>query len=91
MQKYVFIQNNSGGEYDIVRWTGSPALGGTCNYFPHSVGEYPHDRDLWVMAKDEKQAMEFAEHFGGLYFDGVDMGFDCECCGDRWSAPIQNG
>ena len=90
MQKYVFVQNNSGGEYQIARWTGSPALGGTCNYFPHSVGEYPHDRDLWVMAKSEQQAMEFAAHFGGLYFDGVDMGFDCECCGDRWGPPIQN-
>lgn len=21
----------------------------------------------------------------GLYFDGVDDGFDCDCCGDRWS------
>lgn len=20
----------------------------------------------------------------GLYFDGVDDGRDCECCGDRW-------
>lgn len=20
----------------------------------------------------------------GLYFDGVDGGWDCECCGDRW-------
>lgn len=20
----------------------------------------------------------------GVYFDGVDEGFDCKCCGDRW-------
>lgn len=20
----------------------------------------------------------------GIYFDGVDKGWDCECCGDRW-------
>ena len=89
MQKYVFVQNNSGGHLDRVRWTGSPSLGGACNYFGHGV-EGPQDRDLWVMAKSEQQAMEFAAHFGGLYFDGVDMGFDCECCGDRWGPPIQN-
>lgn len=23
----------------------------------------------------------------GLYFDGVEAGYDCECCGDRWYAP----
>lgn len=23
----------------------------------------------------------------GIYFDGCNKGFDCECCGDRWSTP----
>lgn len=23
----------------------------------------------------------------GLYFNGVDTGDDCECCGDRWHEP----
>ena len=84
MQKYVFIQNNSGGSFDKVRWTGDPALGGACNY----RGDFgPEDRDLWVYASSEYEAMKDAEHYAGLYFDGVDMGFDCECCGDRWHAP----
>lgn len=21
----------------------------------------------------------------GIYFDGVSLGLDCDCCGDRWS------
>ena len=90
MQKYVFVQNNSGGSFDKVRWTGGKHLGGTCNYFGHGV-EGPHERDLWVYADSESEAMRMAERYAGLYFDGVDMGFDCECCGDRWSTPIQNG
>ena len=27
----------------------------------------------------------------GLYFDGVDDGSDCECCGDRWYEPWGEG
>lgn len=23
----------------------------------------------------------------GIYFDGVESGYDCECCGDRWYDP----
>jgi hypothetical protein len=23
----------------------------------------------------------------GIYFDGIDKGYDCECCGDRWYQP----
>ena len=23
----------------------------------------------------------------GIYFDGCENGFDCHCCGDRWSEP----
>lgn len=23
----------------------------------------------------------------GIYFDGVELGQDCECCGDRWCEP----
>jgi len=22
-----------------------------------------------------------------IYFDGVEKGYDCECCGDRWYEP----
>lgn len=23
----------------------------------------------------------------GIYFDGIEKGWDCGCCGDRWSEP----
>lgn len=26
----------------------------------------------------------------GLYFNGCDSGFDCPCCGDRWSPVWRN-
>ena len=37
-----------------------------------------------VEADSVKQANTRAEEIG-LYFDGVDRGLDCACCGDRWS------
>lgn len=36
-----------------------------------------------IEAIDDKDADEKAERIG-LYFGGVEKGFDCECCGDRW-------
>lgn len=38
---------------------------------------------LFVEADNDLEAESIAlEH--GVYFDGVDKGIDCECCGDRW-------
>lgn len=39
-----------------------------------------------IEADDLPRAVYRAERIG-LYFDGVDLGRDCECCGDRWSKP----
>lgn len=39
-----------------------------------------------VEAQSAAEAVEKAKSIG-LYFDGVDEGVDCECCGDRWYAP----
>lgn len=39
-----------------------------------------------VEAPSAAEAVEKAKAIG-LYFDGVDAGEDCECCGDRWSIP----
>lgn len=25
----------------------------------------------------------------GIYFEGVDQGLDCACCGDRWFRPFE--
>ena len=36
-----------------------------------------------IEAESADQANERAEEIG-LYFDGCDIGYDCECCGDRW-------
>ena len=36
-----------------------------------------------IEAKDSNEADEKAKRIG-IYFNGVDKGEDCECCGDRW-------
>jgi hypothetical protein len=36
-----------------------------------------------VEADTEESAITKAEQIG-LYWDGVENGMDCECCGDRW-------
>ena len=41
-----------------------------------------------VEADDATEANIRAECIG-LYFNGVELGSDCECCGDRWY-PIWN-
>lgn len=37
-----------------------------------------------VYATDNEHADMLAEK-AGAYFDGVENGHDCGCCGDRWS------
>lgn len=39
--------------------------------------------DVWIEAVDADHANSRAEQIG-LYFNGVEDGSDCECCGDRW-------
>lgn len=39
--------------------------------------------DVIIEAKSATDANERAQKTG-LYFDGVDKGIDCPCCGDRW-------
>lgn len=36
-----------------------------------------------IEADDARHANYLAERIG-LYFDGVETGRDCDCCGDRW-------
>jgi hypothetical protein len=38
---------------------------------------------MFIEAHDEDHANSRAQRCG-IYFDGVDKGIDCECCGDRW-------
>lgn len=42
--------------------------------------------EVWIEADDLAQAESRAEGVG-IYFNGVESGDDCPCCGDRWSAP----
>lgn len=45
---------------------------------------------VWIEAEGEAHADDRAESIG-IYFDGVDKGFDCPCCGDRWSESWRGG
>jgi hypothetical protein len=45
-----------------------------------TVGDYEY---LLIEADTIQQANSFAI-LNGAYFDGVDKGMDCDCCGDRW-------
>lgn len=42
-----------------------------------------------VEAVDRNHAISRAESIG-LYFNGVEEGNDCPCCGDRWSTPYKD-
>lgn len=39
--------------------------------------------DVIIEARDAAHANERAEEIG-IYFNGVEEGLDCGCCGDRW-------
>ena len=41
---------------------------------------------MFIEAPTVRVACAMAEDLG-VYFDGVDSGRDCPCCGDRWSSP----
>jgi hypothetical protein len=38
---------------------------------------------VWIEANSGWEADKIAES-KGIYFDGVEQGWDCDCCGDRW-------
>lgn len=43
-----------------------------------------------IEANDTADANLRAERIG-IYFDGVNAGYDCACCGDRWSEAYEWG
>ena len=49
-------------------------------YTDDERGIGPH---VWIEALSPEDANGRAENLG-IYFDGVERGNDCECCGDRW-------
>lgn len=53
----------------------------------NSGGSFHHDDNLSIEvvieADDCIEANNIAESLG-IYFNGVEDGLDCDCCGDRW-------
>ena len=60
-------------------------------YLPpnNSGGNFIVDNDVdayvIVHAHNADEANQLAQRIG-IYFNGVDDGIDCECCGNRWSS-----
>ena len=58
----------------------------------NSGGSFVIDDDVAhyviIEADTAEEANKKAEEIG-IYFDGVDKGWDCYCCGDRWY-PVWN-
>lgn len=55
----------------------------------NSGGEFHIDDAVSVEVLIQAASANEANHKAkevGIYFDGVDKGIDCECCGDRWWA-----
>lgn len=50
----------------------------------NSGGAFNGPLFVLVEAQNAAEADFRATHYGPVYFDGVDEGSDCECCGDRW-------
>ena len=53
----------------------------------NSGGSFDEDMpyNAYIEAPTWYEANEIALRMG-IYFEGVSMGIDCDCCGDRWSA-----
>ena len=53
----------------------------------NSGGKFEVDKTIKhyvvIEADNANEANTFAEYLG-IYFDGVEDGYDCPCCGDRW-------
>ncbi len=80
LKKFYYTQNNSGGAYDYPEWSGPEDLGGVFAAYDWQDQQV----DVWVMAESTDKADELVQKYAGVYFDGIESGMDCECCGDRW-------
>ena len=50
----------------------------------NSGGFFVGPKSVTIEAESAEDADRIAEEEGLVYFDGVENGQDCECCGDRW-------
>lgn len=44
------------------------------------------DQEVIIEAQNLDEAINKAMNLG-IYFNGVEKGLDCDCCGDRWYEP----
>lgn len=54
----------------------------------NSGGIFDQDENVDVVVVIEAESFaeaNFTAQSIGIYFDGCEKGFDCDCCGDRWS------
>lgn len=53
-------------------------------------GTFTRTKDLnnivIIESSSFREAIDIAES-KGVYFNGCNLGIDCDCCGDRWSVP----
>ena len=74
-EMYVYWQNASGGYLKEIRKT----YKGDMLILPvKCMGATTYDYKHLAVADKEITPNE-------VYFDGVEKGLDCSCCGDRWS------
>ena len=74
-EMYVYWQNNSGGYFKEIRKTYKDNM----LILPvkrAGIGTKEH----YNLAVEDKEIVPKE-----IYFDGVENGIDCPCCGDRWS------
>jgi len=50
----------------------------------NSGGSFIGPESIYIEAESSHGA-NFIAGAHGIYFDGLDAGIDCDCCGDRWS------
>jgi len=59
----------------------------------NSGGSFVRDSDVdhyvVIEGRSISEVIERAKEVG-IYFNGCDEGYDCSCCGDRWSEPWDN-
>jgi hypothetical protein len=56
----------------------------------NSGGVFDTDDQLCHRVVIEAETLDEAEEKAfslGIYYDGVERGYDCDCCGDRWVRP----
>lgn len=51
----------------------------------NSGGKFkPPAQNVLIQAESVEIAVDLAKTKAGVYFEGVESGVDCRCCGDRW-------